>query len=251
MNQPKVSIITVCYNAQNTIEHTLRSVNAQSYPSIEHIIIDGGSTDQTLPILQSLKGANTRIQSEPDEGIYDAFHKGFSLSSGDIIGFLNADDCFAHNEVVANLVKTFVDTQTDAVASSVEIFKSYTPLKRYRLYKASDFKLWQFRLGMQPPHPGFYVTRSAFEQVGFYRTQYQISGDFDWLLRAIKIQQLKVVYLPDVSVNMLHGGASASGLKSKRLMNKEDLKILKQHGIYSHTVLIWLKYVLKVFQFRF
>lgn len=251
MSQPKVTIITACFNAQSTIEHTLNAVNKQSYSNIEHIIVDGGSTDDTLRIIQAHKGPNTIVISEPDEGIYDAFNKGLAKSSGQIIGFLNADDQFANNEVVAELVSIFDQSQADAVACSVEIFKSLNPNKPYRLYKATDFKPWQFRLGIQPPHPGFYVSRPAFEKVGFYRTQYKISGDFDWLLRAILLEQLQVVYSPKIMVHMLDGGASASGLKSKRLMNQEDLKILKQHGIYSNTIMIWSKYLIKLFQLRF
>ena len=251
MSQPKVTIITACFNAQSTIEHTLNSVKKQSYQNIEHILVDGGSTDKTLQIIQEHISPNTIVISESDEGIYDAFNKGLAKSSGQIIGFLNADDQFANDEVIAELVTIFDHSQADAVASSVEIFKSLEPRKPYRLYKATDFKPWQFRIGIQPPHPGFYVTRSAFERVGYYRTQYRISGDFDWLLRAIVIEQLNVVYTSMISVNMLDGGASASGLKSKRLMNKEDLKILKQHGIYSNTIMIWSKYFLKLLQLRF
>lgn len=251
MNNYKVSVITVCYNAEATIYDTVNSVLAQDYPNLEYIVIDGNSKDKTLEIVRSFDQNRIKLISEPDLGLYDAINKGISLAASDIIGLLHADDNYAHNGVIQKIVTMFNGPeQWDAVSSSVNIFKKKTDEKPYRFYNAAKFKPWMFRIGMQPPHPGFFIKKAALEKVGYYRIQYKISGDFDWLLRAICIHKLKVFYTSEVSVHMQTGGVSSSGWKSTKLMNNEDLKILKSNGIYSNKLMIYLKYFLKIFQIK-
>lgn len=251
MNNLKVSIITVCFNAEKTILNTIESVLSQNYKHIEYIIVDGASKDNTVEILKSFNQNEFHFVSEKDNGLYDAINKGISMSTGDIIGILHADDVYAHAQVISNVVANFDDDQTiDALSTSVEIYKSNDFKRPYRIYNANHFKKWQFRIGIQPPHPGFFIKRKAFDEVGFYRIQYKISGDFDWLLRAIKIQNLNVKYSSNVTVFMLDGGLSSSGWNSKVKMNNENLKILKSHGIYSNKPMLYAKYLLKIFQLR-
>ena len=247
----KVSIITICYNAESTILKTVKSVLEQDYKNIEYIIIDGASKDETVPILKGFVNNEFRLISEKDDGLYDAINKGISICTGDIIGLLHSDDIYPNSSVISTIVSHFKSDQSiEAISSSVEIYKSDTFIYPYRIYKANSFKSWQFKIGIQPPHPGFFITKKAFEKVGYYRTQYKISGDFDWLLRAVFVNKLKVKYLEYVSVFMLDGGLSSSGWKSKIRMNNENLKILKSHGIYSNKLLLYSKYFLKVFQIR-
>lgn len=247
----KVSIITICYNAESTILKTVKSVLEQDYKNIEYIIIDGASKDETVPILKGFVNNEFRLISEKDDGLYDAINKGISICTGDIIGLLHSDDIYPNSSVISTIVSHFKSDQSiEAISSSVEIYKSDTFTYPYRIYKANSFKSWQFKIGIQPPHPGFFITKKAFEKVGYYRTQYKISGDFDWLLRAVFVNKLKVKYLEYVSVFMLDGGLSSSGWKSKIRMNNENLKILKSHGIYSNKLLLYSKYFLKVFQIR-
>ena len=251
MNNLKVSIITICYNAENTILKTVKSVLDQDYANIEYIIIDGASTDKTVSILNKFSNNEFKLLSEKDEGLYDAINKGISICTGDIIGLLHSDDIYPNSKVISTIVSHFeLDKSTEALSSSVEIYKSSNFTNPYRIYKANSFKSWQFKIGIQPPHPGFFITKNAFEKVGYYRTQYKISGDFDWLLRAILLNKIKVKYTDYVSVFMLDGGLSSSGWKSKVRMNNENLKILKSHGIYSNKIFIYLKYFLKIFQIR-
>lgn len=252
MNNPKVSVITVCYNAASTISETIKSVLSQSYTNLEYIIVDGASADNTAEIVASFRDERIRFISEKDEGLYDAINKGLYLSKGDILAILHADDRFYDSNVLSFVADQLsVENGPDALAGSVNIFKPGDLIKPYRVYNAAKFRDWQFRIGIQPPHPGFFITRNAFEKVGYYRTQYKISGDFEWLLRAIRIHKLKVKYTDKVCVNMLDGGLSSSGWKSKTLLNKEILRILKMHGIYSNKLLVYSKYLLKVFQLRF
>lgn len=240
----------MCYNAENTISDTLLSVQQQDYPAFEHIIVDGMSTDDTLEKVRSFPSGIIRIISEKDDGLYDALNKGADNAKGDVIVLLHADDTLADRHVLQRMATLFEgNTSLDAVAASVKIFRKGDS-KPYRIYDATKFRTWQFRLGMQPPHPGFFVRKEAFRKVGFYRTMYKISGDFDWLLRAIRICNLKVHYTNDVVVHMLDGGISSSGWKNRKLMNRENLRILKNHGIYSNLLLIYLKYIIKIFQIK-
>jgi glycosyltransferase involved in cell wall biosynthesis len=251
LNKPKVSIITVCYNSGKTIRDTLQSVAGQMYENIEHLVIDGLSSDDTMDIVSSFKHEKMKVISEKDHGLYDALNKGLQLASGDIIGILHSDDFFAHPHVIYDIVALFDSKENvQAISSSVQIYKGNDFKKPFRVYKANRFKLWQFRLGMQPPHPGFFIRKASSAEVGKFNTAYKISADFDWLLRAIRLHKLKVLYVGYVSVHMRDGGASSSGIKSKLLMNRENLKILKAHGIYSNTLLVYLKYFLKLFQLR-
>lgn len=251
MNNLKVSVITVCYNAEKTISRTVKSVISQKYSNVEYIIIDGASTDSTLDILNSYSNSEFKLISEKDNGLYDAINKGISLCTGDIIGLLHSDDIYPNENIISTVVSYFEnDHFLEALSSSVEIYRTADFINPFRIYKANNFRKWQFKIGIQPPHPGFFITKEAFNKVGFYRTQYRISGDFEWLLRAILINKIVVKYVPFTSVFMLDGGLSSSGWKSRVKMNNENLKILKSHGIYSNKFLLYSKYLLKVFQIR-
>ncbi|NQW43258.1 MAG: glycosyltransferase [Bacteroidetes bacterium] len=251
MNKPKFSIITICYNAEKTIADTIKSVVEQNYPNIEYIIIDGGSKDLTLKAIEPYKYKIATLVSEPDKGLYDALNKGLKLATGDIIGLLHADDFYADNNVLAYIESLFEDNKTmECISSSVNIYKNNIFNKQYRLYKATRFKLWQFRLGMQPPHPGFFFKKEVLQKVGLFNTNFKISGDFDWLLRTIKVNKAKVMYTPFISVSMRHGGVSSSGFKSTFLMNKENLKSIKANGLNSNLIIIYLKYFIKIFQLK-
>jgi glycosyltransferase involved in cell wall biosynthesis len=229
----------------------VKSVISQKYSNVEYIIIDGASTDSTLDILNSYSNSEFKLISEKDNGLYDAINKGISLCTGDIIGLLHSDDIYPNENIISTVVSYFEnDHFLEALSSSVEIYRTADFINPFRIYKANNFRKWQFKIGIQPPHPGFFITKEAFNKVGFYRTQYRISGDFEWLLRAILINKIVVKYVSFTSVFMLDGGLSSSGWKSKVKMNNENLKILKSHGIYSNKFLLYSKYLLKVFQIR-
>lgn len=249
MNNPKVSIITICYNAEKTIAQTIQSVLDQSYENIEYIIIDGASKDSTKKIIEFFESNISKVISEPDKGLYNAFNKGLNQVTGDIIGILNSDDFYPNTSVIKQIVELFESNPNiDAISTSVQIFKHNQFNQPYRTYHAKSFKPWQFRIGIQPPHPGFFITKSALLKVGNYNEQFRISGDFDWLLRAIWVHRLKVVYTNLVTVFMRDGGLSSSGFSSKKRMNEENLWSLRTNGIYSNLVFVYSKYLLKIFQ---
>jgi glycosyltransferase involved in cell wall biosynthesis len=249
LNNPKVSIITICFNAEKTIAQTIQSVLNQQYENLEYIIIDGASKDSTNKIIETYKQSLSKVISEPDKGLYDAFNKGLNQVTGDIVGILNADDFYPHSSVITNVVALFKSNpEAEAISTSVKIFKHNQFIQPFRTYHAKSFKPWQFRIGIQPPHPGFFITANALSKVGKYNEAYRISGDFDWLLRAIWVNKIKIAYSNLVTVFMRDGGLSASGFSSKKRMNAENLKALRSNGIYSNLVFIYSKYLLKVFQ---
>jgi glycosyltransferase involved in cell wall biosynthesis len=251
LNNLKVSIITVCYNSAKTISDTIQSVIKQDYKGIEYIIIDGVSKDNTLEIIKAFTQENILVTSEKDHGLYDAMNKGIKQASGDIICFLHSDDFYADNGVISHIVELFEkDTTLEVISSSVNIYKHEKFEKPFRVYRADRFRSWQFRLGMQPPHPGIFVKKEAIQKTGFFNSGYKISADFDWILRLLRIYKSKTLYTSFTSVKMRDGGVSSSGFNSKKVMNRENLRILKSHGIYSNTLLIYAKYLLKIFQVR-
>lgn len=250
-NQYKVSIITISFNAEKSIEQTLKSVINQSYSNVEYIVVDGNSKDKTKEIIEKYKHQISNYISEPDNGLYDALNKGLALATGDLIGILHSDDFYPNPTVLQSIVDMFSNNiDSDAISSSVQIFKNENFKKPFRFYNATKFKHWQLKIGMQPPHPGFFITRNALDKVGYFRPFYKISGDFEWFVRFYLIHHLKVFSTDFVSVYMRDGGLSSSGFKSKKLMNAEDLKALKSNGVYSNIILIYLKYLFKIFQFR-
>lgn len=245
----KVSVITVVYNGEKTIAEAINSVLSQDYENIEYIIVDGASKDGTMSIVNQFGNKISKVVSEPDKGLYDAMNKGLAMATGDIIGILNADDLYANNQVISAIVSAFDENpDLDAVSSDVAIYKEEDFSKPWRYYTAKSFRLWQFRLGIQPPHPGFFVKKAVYEQYGNFDTQYRISADFDLLLRFLFIHKIKVKFIKLLSVKMRDGGLSSQGLKSKILMNKEDLHSLRKNGVWSTGLLIWTKYLIKVFQ---
>jgi glycosyltransferase involved in cell wall biosynthesis len=242
----KVSIITVCYNSACTLQETIESVIAQTYGPIEYIIVDGKSTDNTLEIIEKYKNRISHFVSEQDKGLYDAMNKGIALASGEIIGILNSDDVLAHEGVVADIVKA-LDSNTDAVCSDVHIFKKQKE-NVIRKYRCTSWKPWMFRIGHQPPHPGFFVRKRCYEKYGTFDLQFRRAADFELLLRFIGVHKVNTKFLNYTSVLMRSGGSSQQGLKAISEANIEDLRALRKHGYFSALPFIWCKYLLKVFQ---
>lgn len=249
----KVSIITVVYNRKKTIARAIESVLKQTYQKIEYIIIDGCSTDGTVEILQTYNdGRISKLISEPDGGIYSALNKGLQLATGDVVGFIHSDDFLAHENVVAQLASVFEKDETcDMVYGDLSFFDSENIDKVTRNYSSKFFKTWMMRFALQPAHPTVYARKRVYETVGGFNENYRISADFDWLLRFFWFTKYNFQYLPITMVNMQQGGASTGGLKSMIKHNKEDLEILKSHGIFSNWLFVIAKYLYKIFQLRF
>lgn len=246
----KISIITATYNSEATIRDTLESVNAQTYPHIEHIIVDGNSKDNTLEIVKKYGKRVSILISEPDNGIYDAMNKGIRAATGDVIGILNSDDFFTSNDVISAVVSTFKNNDIDAVYGDVHYVHPHNLNKCVRYYSSAVFKPSLFKFGLMPAHPSFYVKRSCYEKYGLYSLEYKIASDFDLLIRFLHTHKIKYKYLKKDFVTMRMGGVSTKNLNSRMLLNKEDVKACKRNGISTNRFMIMFKYFYKIFEFR-
>jgi len=206
----KISVITVTYNSAKTLEDTLKSVNSQDFNNIEHIIIDGGSSDNTLGILESYKDSLAVIVSEPDEGIYDAFNKGLALASGDVVAILNSDDIFYDDNVLSLVAEAFDSTGCDVVYGDAVLVRHDDLFSVVRFWKSSKFILGSFKDGWHPPHPSFFVRKAAYDSFGNFDTSISVSADFELMLRLMETNKVKVEYVNSVLARMRVGGHSQS-----------------------------------------
>lgn len=246
----KISIITATFNSGLTLRDTIRSVLSQSYPNIEYIIIDGGSKDNTLEIINEYKNKIAKVISEPDKGIYDAMNKGIRMATGDIVGILNSDDFFTSTNVVENMVKTFESNNTDAVFGDIHFVKPENLNKSVRYYSSSIFRPSLFRFGFMPAHPSFYVRRICYEKYGLYDLNYKIASDYDLLIRFLYVNKITYKYLNMDFVTMRMGGASTENMKSRVVLNKEIVRACRKYGIYTNLFILSLKYFCKIFELR-
>jgi glycosyltransferase involved in cell wall biosynthesis len=243
----KISVITVAFNAAATIGDTCASVAAQTGVEVEHIIIDGGSADATAAVVEANARPGHVFVSEPDNGLYDAMNKGLARASGDLIGFLNADDFFCRSDALA-LVAAAADS-AEAVSGGVAIVAADDPARLRRAYPASPFAPWMLRLAHMPPHPGFYARASVFDRVGGFDPAIRIGADFEWMVRFFAVHGLKAQPIPETLVTLRDGGISNQGLASRTAISREALATLSRHGLFSATPLVWAKYPVKALQF--
>lgn len=247
----KVSIITVVYNREKTIERSIQSVLNQSYKNIEYIIIDGASKDGTMKIVHQYKDRIAVIVSEKDKGMYDALNKGIKAATGDVVGILHADDEFASASIIEKVVQQLQgNAATDAVYGDVGFIKEEEPDKIVRYYSSAIFKTSLFKWGFIPAHPTFFCYRKFFDLYGFYRTDLDIAADFDLLVRYLHQHQLRTVYIPEMLVKMNMGGKSTSGISSTLKINRELKQILSEHQLPSSYLRLYARYFIKVMEYR-
>lgn len=224
-----ITIITVSYNAEKSIRDTLQSVLNQSYKKIEYIIIDGASTDNTLEIITSYKNKIAHIISEPDKGLYDAMNKGIKLSTGDVIGFLNADDIFANNSIIQKIADTFTN-DTDAIYSDLA-YVNHELNKQQRLWIPGEYHHELWHLAWSPPHPTFYAKKDLYDRYGNFDLSHQVSADYELLFRFIYKEKINVKYLAETTVLMRTGGVSNSSWKNIIQGNREIFRTWSKHHI--------------------
>lgn len=246
--QIKISVVTVARNCVGTVAGCLASVAAQTYADREHVVVDGASRDGTLEVLQAHRAQLTVLLSEPDAGIYDAMNKGIALSSGDVVGFLNADDVYADPNVLAQMAIAFADPSVCAVYGDLQYVAHDDPSHIVRRWKSGLFSKRRLGWGWMPPHPTFYVRREWYQRIGGFDTRYRISGDYHSILRMFSHPGFKVSYLPKVLVKMRMGGVSNRSLPSMLRKSREDLDALQRTGLGGWGALS-LKSMLKLGQF--
>ena len=243
-----VSIITVCFNSAATIASTLESVAQQSYPRIEHIIIDGLSTDATLDIVRQYPHVK-KVISEKDSGIYDAMNKGIRNSSGEIIGILNSDDFYTDTNVIQHVVQQLNTQRSDALYADLIYVSPEDISKKIRTWTAGNFIASKFLYGWMPPHPTFFVRRKVYDQYGLFNTTFKTAADYELMLRVLYKHRISVCYWPKVIVKMRAGGNSNASLKQRIKANQEDLQAWKINALKPFFFTVWLKPLRKIFQF--
>ena len=242
----KVSVITISYNANKTIEKTLNSIASQSYSNIEHIIVDGGSKDSTIEICNSFPHVS-KIISEPDNGVYDAFNKGLKLATGNVVGFLNADDIFYDYNSVKEIVDAFSKNNTDIVYGNLDYINEDGKVVRNWISKS--YKKGLIKKAWMPAHPTFYCKKEVYDRLGLYNDSFKIGGDFELCLRFLEVNKVPSFYLNKKLVKMLVGGISNSGLKSKWIIYKEELRAFKINKINVNPILFFFYKLKKLKQF--
>jgi glycosyltransferase involved in cell wall biosynthesis len=243
----KLSLVTVVYNAQDTIGQCIESVTSQNYPDLEYIIIDGGSTDNTLEIINKYRSHINILVSEPDKGIYDAMNKGIRLATGEIVGTLNADDYFAGNGVLQSVADAFAQQPVDAIYGDLDIIdRDHQVIRKWR---SCQYKHTSFNLGFMPPHPTFYCRKSLFEKFGPYSLEYGSAADYELMLRFMYLHKIRSLYLKKVMVKMRTGGVSSKGLKNRIKAWQFDLKAMRKNKITFPLLALLLKPLRKIIQF--
>jgi glycosyltransferase involved in cell wall biosynthesis len=247
-DQPLVTVITVVFNGEATLEHTIQSVIEQTYNNVEHIIVDGGSTDATLDILRKFENNIDYWVSEKDKGIYDAMNKGIVLASGEYVGMLNSDDYFANPNALEIIATRLKASNADAVFSCLDIVDPANLAQVLRRYRISSFNSFMLRIGVMPPHPTFYCKKACYEKAGFYRTDYRIAADFEMLTRLLIKHHVSWKFIDATTVKMRSGGVSSSGLKASWVVNREIVRACRENGLYTNMFMLALKLPIRLLE---
>ncbi|HHS96247.1 MAG TPA: glycosyltransferase [Phaeodactylibacter sp.] len=237
----KVSIITATYNRAQTLSDALGSVLEQDYPDIEHIVIDGASTDGTLALLEEYERPALRVYSAPDAGVFHALNKGLEMATGDIVGFLHSDDYFADRHIVSLVVDSMKTYGVDAVFGDALFVDREDTSKRKRYYSSKHFSLEKFAEGDMPAHTTFFTKREYYQRFGHFKTKYSIAADFDLLLRFLYTHRLSYKYLDTLMVYMRTGGLSNATWRQRYILNKEAMAVCRENGVPTSVFKIMKK----------
>ena len=244
----KFTIVTPTFNSAATLRDTLESIRMQDYPNLEHIIIDGGSKDDTLKIATDFPHVSKLI-SEPDRGLYDAMNKGVKLAAGEVVVVLNSDDFYTHPSVISRVAALLNDTGADTLYADLEYVHPVHTNRVIRSWNAGRYRPENFLRGWMPPHPTFFVRRHVYDRFGFFDCSLRFSADYELMLRFLLRHNVSVCYLPEITVRMRAGGASNASLRNRFLVNREDRMAWKMNGLQPKFYTLYLKPLLKIPQY--
>lgn len=248
-----ISIITATFNSAKTLKDTIQSVLRQTNKDFEYLIIDGGSTDETIDIVKSYESefsGRLKWVSEKDQGIYDAMNKGIKMASGDVVGILNSDDYFTSDDILQTVDNAFKSHEIDAIYGDIHFIRDGAPDKCVRYYSSRMFSPFWLRFGFMPAHPSFYCKREVFEKAGLYSLDYKIGADYEMMVRLFKKYRIKSQYINKDFVTMRTGGASNNNVRSRWTLINEDVKACRDNGFYTNSILVSFKFLYKIFEFR-
>ena len=246
----KVTIITVTYNSAEYLEQCIQSVIGQHYHDIEHIIVDGGSTDATLKIIKRHEPHIAQWISEKDNGMYDAINKGMRMATGDVIGTLNSDDILASRDVITAIVQSFTHYNAEAVYGDIVYVKQTNMQKILRVWKGGEYNREKFKFGWMPAHPSFYIRKKLIERCGFYETHFYSAADYEFMARYLYFHKVAARYLPKLIVTMRAGGMSNGNFMRRIRANRRDYLAMKKNNIPFALFVSILKPLRKLHQFR-
>lgn len=250
----KISIITVTYNSEKTIEDTIQSIIKQTYANYEHIIVDGLSKDSTMKIVKKYEDkyqGKLKYISEKDSGIYDAMNKGIKMATGDIIGILNSDDIYANESILEKIATKFSMTNCDGIYGNLIFMDEETMSKPQRIWKS---KKGNMKFGWHPAHPTLYLKKDVYNKIGLFDLQYKIVADYDFMLRLMKDKSINLEYINEYLIYMRVGGVSTDGIKGYKKNLKESHQALVNNGIknaYMVNILRILKTIKQMIMSKF
>lgn len=243
------SVITVCLNSEAHLAGTIESVLSQRYPHIEHIIIDGGSRDRTVAIVQSYGQRIARFVSEPDEGIYDAMNKGLRMATGEIVSVLNSDDFYDGPGVIEAVAEAFRSSdRLDGLYGDLLVVDRDHPERIRRRYDAAGFRAESLARGVMPGHATLFLRRDLLLRHGGYRTDYRIAANFELLVRLIHLHRIELAYLPRTILRARSGGLSDRNLLSKLEISREVRRACQENGLPTNFFKIYSRLPLKLKQ---
>lgn len=245
----KISIVTTALNAEGTIADSIKSVLRQTHHDIEHIVIDGKSTDATMDIVNRYRDRISRIISEPDQGPYDAMNKGLRLATGEIVGLLHADDFFAVDNAVEKIAKAFEERDIDCLWGDLVYVNRTDPGRVLRYWRSSSYSEGLIKKGWMPPHPTFFVKRGVYEKYGFFNTDFKFAADYDLILRFLHKHRISGHHIPEVLVRMRAGGLTNRSIINIIKKSLEDYKALKANKLNGRIRLLMRKNISKIPQF--
>jgi len=245
----RVSIITIVYNNRATFEDSVKNVLSQSYKNIEYIVVDGGSNDGTVDILQAYRKRIFQWVSEPDQGVYDAMNKGIRMATGEVIGFLHSSDLYAHPRVIEEVAWVFENSNVKSVYGDLQYVDKRDLSRVIRHWKSSPYRHGQFRQGWMPPHPTFFVRKEIYEKYGYFNPKFRIAGDYELMLRFLERYRISATYIPEVLVKMRWGGISNGSIKNVLIKSYEDYRAWGMNDLNGGVHTILLKNLCKIPQF--
>ncbi len=245
----RISVITVCLNARDTIEEALDSVQGQTYADTEHIVVDGASTDGTLELLEQRQAGIAKLISGKDKGLYYAMNKGIEAATGDYVGFLNSDDVYQDRGVLDRIANALRSGSWDSAHGDLVYVRQNDPARVVRYWKSKPYVSGMFEAGWHPAHPTLYVRRDLLRALGGFDTSYRYHADFDLMVRLFVAMKISSVYIPEVLVRMRTGGQSNRSIRNIYLGNRESYVVARRFGIASSPIWIARKFWVRATQF--
>ena len=247
----KVTIITVTYNSSKYLEDCINSVVHQNYNNIEHIIVDGGSTDGTVAIIKSYEPHIAKWVSEKDKGMYDAINKGMKMATGEVIGILNSDDILASDDIITEIANSFIQHKVDSVYGDLTYVEQENLQKILRFWKGGSYNRNRFLYGWMPAHPTFYVRKEIVDKLGGYESHYFTAADYEFMTRYLYRYRISAYYLPKLIVKMRIGGASNGNLFRRLRANRRDYLAMRKNQVPFPFIASVLKPLIKLHQYYY